>query len=130
MDRPILVDSNVFIYLLRAGRDPAIALGNRYAMVDLATCPMVRLEVLRGQRSPKVIERLEEFFDVLMNVPADPRLWREATDLARDLERAGFTIPSQDALIAASALRIGAAVFTFDRHFEQIPGIPLIREAL
>jgi len=130
MDQPILVDSNVYISLLRAGRDPAVALGNRYEMADLVICGMVRLEVLRGIKSPKVLERLGAFFDVLMNVPSDNRIWEEATDLAWRLDRGGRTLPSPDLVIAASAFRVGAAVCTHDRHFDHIPGLRVVRDVL
>lgn len=46
MDHPVLVDFNVFITLLRQGRDPSVVLYSRYASTDLLTCGMVRLEVL------------------------------------------------------------------------------------
>jgi predicted nucleic acid-binding protein len=130
MDQPILVDSNVYISLLRAGRDPAVALGNRYEMTDLVICGMVRLEVLRGVKTAKVLERLGAFFDVLMNVPSDNRLWEEATELAWNLDRGGRTLPGPDLVIAASALRAGAAVCSFDRHFDHIPGLRVIRDVL
>lgn len=68
---------------MRAGRDPAIALGNRYATIDLATCGMVRLEVMRGVKHPRVFTKSGLFFDVLQNVPADNRLWEEAVKVAR-----------------------------------------------
>ena len=130
MEQPILVDSNIYISLLRAGRDPALALGNRYDTVDLATCGMVRLEVMRGIQAAKVSDRLGQFFDVLMNVPADQRLWESAIEVARDAQRRGYTIPGTDAVIAAAALRIGAAVLTFDKHFDYVAGLRVIRDFL
>ena len=130
MDQPILVDSNIYISLLRAGRDPAVALGNRYEASDLVICGMVRLEVLRGIKAPKVLERMGAFFDVLSNVPSDNRLWEEATDLAWQLDRQGRILPAADLVIAASALRMGAAVCTHDRHFDHVPGLRVIRDVL
>lgn len=130
MDQPILVDSSIFTTLLREGRDPAIALGNRYATIDLATCGMVRLEVMRGVKQPRVFTQLGLFFDVLQNVPADNRLWEEAVKVARQPQAACFTILGTVALIAAAALRISAAVYSFDQHFLQVPGLRVIREAI
>ncbi|MBL9153401.1 MAG: PIN domain-containing protein [Verrucomicrobiales bacterium] len=130
MEPPILVDSSIYIGLLRAGRDPVAALGNKYPTIDLATCGIVRLEVLRGIRIPKVVERMGAFFDVLQNVPTDNRLWDEAVAVARNTQAAGYTIPGTDALIAAAAFRIGAAVFSFDRHFTLVPGLTVIQDAI
>lgn len=120
-----LVDSSVFISLLRAGRDPAPWLGERYE--DIYTCGMVRLEVLRGQKLPKHRDALERFFDVLCNVPTDNSLWESAARLAWDLDRHGKPLPAQDVLIAAHALRAGVPVLTGGAHFDLIPGLPVIR---
>jgi predicted nucleic acid-binding protein len=126
MASDILVDSNVFINLLKRGRDPACLLlewiGNR----NLATCGMVRLEVLRGITLPKSYRNTSAFFDVMVNIPSNNRLWDEAAELAWKLDRKGFVIPGTDVVIAASAMRIGAAILTSDRHFQKIPGLEVI----
>lgn len=126
MASDILVDSNVFINLLKRGRDPATLLlewiGNR----NLATCGMVRLEVLRGITLPKSHRNTSAFFDVMVNIPSNNRLWEDAAELAWKLDRKGIVIPGTDVVIAASALRIGAAVLTSDRHFQNIPGLQVI----
>jgi predicted nucleic acid-binding protein len=64
--------------------------------------------------------------DVMCNVPSDNHLWVEATDLAWQLDRKGLVIPGADVVIAASALRIGAAVLTTDAHFQQIDRLRVI----
>jgi predicted nucleic acid-binding protein len=120
-----LVDSNVFISLLRRGDDPLRWLESR--LEDIYTCGIVRLEVLRGVRSPKKRDEMGGFFDVLCNVRTDDRLWESAAELAWELDRAGGTIPAQDILIAACALRAGVPVLTDDRHFDRIPGLAVIR---
>lgn len=126
MDRPVLVDSNVFITLLRQGKDPSGVLTARYSSTDLLTCGMVRLEVLRGVRGEHAKERLTAFFDVMMYVPADNSLWEEALALAWNLDRAGKVIPSTDILIAASALRAGGMVLTQDKHFRCVPNLEVL----
>lgn len=130
MDRPVLVDSNVYIKLLRERKDPARELTRRYSTVDLVTCGMVRLEVFRGVKGKKVYNRLGEFFDVMLNVPTDNRLWEEAAELGWKLDREGKVIPATDIVIAASALRIGAIVFTYDRHFDVVPGLETIQDII
>ncbi len=126
MASDILVDSNVFINLLKRGRDPANLLlewiGNR----NLATCGMVRLEVLRGITLPKSHRNTSAFFDVMVNIPSNNRLWEDAAELAWKLDRKGIVIPGTDVVIAASAMRIGAAILTSDRHFQNIPGLQVI----
>ncbi len=123
-----LVDSNVFIALTRSNQDFAGWLGTR--VEDIYTCGMVRLEVLRGMKNSLQRDDMAAFFDVLCNVPTDNRLWEAAADLGWKLNRAGHTIPAQDVLIAACALRAGVPVLTADRHFEAIPGLMVIPFAL
>lgn len=123
----VLVDSNVFIGLLRRGLDPAEVLGDWIGSGDLATCGMVRLEVERGLRVEKIRRRLGSFFDVLINVPASNKIWERATSLAWNLDRAGTTLPAQDILIATCAKEIGAAILTDDKHFEAFEGLQILK---
>ena len=126
MENDILVDSNVFIDLLNRRRDPAIWLVEWAGKSNLATCGMVRMEVLRGIKSFKQLTQIRAFMDVMVNVPSDQLLWPAATELAWKLDRKGLVIPSADVVIAASALRLDAAVLTSDAHFAQIEGLRVI----
>jgi predicted nucleic acid-binding protein len=126
MDLPILVDSSVYILLMRQRLDPVAVLFKHYDTVNLVTCGMVQLEVMRGMRETHARRRLEEFMAVMQYVPTDERLWREATDLAWRIDRAGQAIQATDALIAASALRKGASVLTRDSDFQRVPGLHVL----
>jgi predicted nucleic acid-binding protein len=126
----VLVDSNVYIGLLRRGLDPVGILGDWIGDGDLATCGMVRLEVERGLKFERVRRRLGGMFDVLINVPTTNKIWELATATAWALGRGGITLPAQDILIAACAQDIGAAVLTDDRHFGAFDGLQVFRPAL
>lgn len=126
MASDVLVDSNVLIDVIRNYGDPAPVLlgwaGNR----NLATCGMVRVEVLRGVVSRKAHRSTSDFFDVMINVPCGGPLWNDAADLAWRLDRKGIVIPGTDVVIAACAMRIGAAILTSDAHFGRIDGLEVI----
>ena len=126
MESDVLVDSNVYIKVLKHGKDPALLLPGWAGSRNLVICGMVRLEVLRGITKPKIYRSISDFMDVMVNVPSDGRLWNEALDLAWKMDRQGNVIPSTDAVIAASALRLGAAVMTSDAHFSSIDGLRVI----
>lgn len=126
MDLPILVDSSVYIRLMRQRLDPVAVLFEHYDTVNLVTCGMVRLEVIRGVKHPRIRERLEQFMSVMQYVPADERLWGEATALASQSDRLGLPIQATDAIIAASALRLGASVLTLDSDFGRVPGLHVL----
>jgi predicted nucleic acid-binding protein len=126
MESEVLVDSNVFIDLMKHRGDPAPWLYRWAGIRNLAICGMVRLEVLRGVKSPKAYRKLNDFMDVMVNIPASNRLWDEAAELAWKLDRTGLVIPATDVVIAASALVIGATVLTSDAHFHRIEGLRVI----
>lgn len=123
---PVVVDSNVFIGLLRQGRDPVEALGSWADQSDLATCGIIRLEVVRGIKVERVRRLMDGFFDVLINVPTSDKLWEQAGKLAWSLDRKGRVLPAQDILIAVSAMSLGAAVLTDDAQFLEIPGLRVL----
>ncbi len=126
MESEVLVDSNVFIDLMKHRGDPAPSLYRWAGIRNLAICGMVRVEVLRGVKSPKAYRSLNDFMDVMVNVPSSNRLWDEAASLAWKLDRKGVVIPGTDVVIAASALMIGAAILTSDAHFRRIEGLRVI----
>jgi len=126
----VVVDSNIYIGLLRRGVDPLQALSDWAGERDVAICGMIRLEVERGLKIDKIRRRLGAFFDVMINVPTSNKIWEEATQLAWKLDRTGITLPAQDILIATCARSIGAAVLTDDAHFNSIPDLQVVRPTL
>ena len=129
MSATVLVDSNVFISLLRRGLDPVELLGDWIGNGELATCGMVRMEVERGLKIDRIRRRIGNFFDVLINVHTTNKIWEQATETAWKLGRSGITLPAQDILIAACASEIGAAVLSDDKHFDEFTGLQIFKPA-
>jgi predicted nucleic acid-binding protein len=122
----VLVDSSYYIGLARNGQDPLQSLAYAAVDRDLVVCGVVRCEVGRGIRHQKVLKQFQAFWDVMVNVPTDNRLWAGVEDLVWRLDRQGVALPLTDIIIACCAMRMDAAVLTFDRHFEEIPGLRVI----
>jgi len=120
---PVLADSSYYIDALRRGRDPLRGLALAAETRDLAVCGVIRSEVGRGLRPARVRQQFQVFWDVMINVPTDNRLWADVENTLWDLDRQGSVIPLTDAVIACCARRIGAIILTFDHHFQMIPGI-------
>ena len=121
---PVLIDSSWYITGSKRGRNPLRELAPIAEVRDLATCGIVRAEVARGIRERGALEKFQSVWDVMMFVPTDNRLWTDVETMAWRLDRTiGGAIPLADIIIACCALRIGAVILTFDKHFEQIPGI-------
>lgn len=121
-----MVDSNVYIDLLRLNRDPLPLLEDWAGIENLVICGMVRLEVLRGVTEKKAYDRMSSFMDLMINVRSDNNFWIESSALAWKLDRQGKVIPGTDVIIATSALRIGATILTSDAHFRHIEGLEVI----
>jgi predicted nucleic acid-binding protein len=124
---PVLVDSSYYIGLLRERRDPFASLALAAGERDLAICGVIRCEVGRALRRPATVKRFQAFWDVMVNVPTDNRLWDEVEHTLWTLDRKGRVLPLTNVVIACCALRIGAVVLTFDGHFDEIPGIRTVR---
>lgn len=114
----ILVDSCIYIVLMRQGVNPVKRLHARHA--ELVSCAIVHLEVLRGVVDPKIKAYLGEFFETVPQVPLSPSLMQSATELAWEQDRKGLVLPVTDVIIAACALHVSATVITTDRHFERV----------
>lgn len=126
MDLPILVDSSVYIRLMRQRLDPVAVLFEHYGTVNLVTCGMVQLEVLRAITHIHARERLAHFMATMHLVPADERLWRSAITLAARSSLDGSHISEANAIKAAAALRKGASVLTRDSDFRRVPGLHVL----
>ena len=120
---PVLADSSYYIRLLRQRQDPLRGLALAAETRDLAICGVVRCEVGRALRPARVREQFRGFWDVMINVPTDNRLWAEAENMLYELDRQGIVLPLTDVVIACCARRIGAIILTHDNHFQMIPGI-------
>jgi predicted nucleic acid-binding protein len=120
---PVLADSSFYIHLLRQGQDPLRALALAAASRDLAICGIVRCEVGRALRPQKVRQQFGAFWDVMINVPTDNRLWEQAEQMLWNLDRQGIVLPLTDVVIACCAQRIEAVVLTYDKHFSLMPGV-------
>lgn len=130
MAQAVLIDSNVYIQILRSGRDVGRSIDARYHETDVVTCGIVRLEVLRGIVENRAKSWMDGVFSIMCCVSTDQHLWEEATELAWTLDRSGVTLPAQDIVIAACAMRAGAIVHTYDRHFTRIPGLTVATDPL
>jgi len=124
----ILIDSCIYIEHLRAGRDPAQVFAPYAQRHDLATCGVIRCEVIRGMRTSKARRALADYMGCLLYIPTLNNVWETAEELLWQTDRAGFKIPVTDAIIAACAMKAGGVVLSHDKHFRAIPGLRVFEE--
>jgi len=128
MGRLLLPDSSFYIRLTRMRRDPFAVLSGRLDDWELAICGIVRAEVLRGHIQTSVRDRFNDAFSLMAPLEMTVRVWRRTANLAWGLDQGGCVLGLPDLAIAACALEYGAVVWTFDQHFDLIPGLTVLNE--
>ena len=112
-----LLDSNILIRHLR-NRPGYHALLRRLSQDDdLYISAFTRVEVLRGMRDHER-ERTYALLNGLFTHPLDQTTADQAGELLRTWQARDVTLSGPDAVIAASALQVGATLVTANpRHF-------------
>ncbi len=128
MSRVILVDSSFFISRLGERADPLAELHELRLEYEFAINGIIWAEVLRGRSDPRVRDRFDATFSTMLFLNLTPGAQRRAARLAWELDRRGDVIPLPDILIGATALENDAAVLTFDRHYQKIPGLVAVSD--
>lgn len=128
MNRLVLVDSSFFISRLGKRADPLAELQELELEYDFAVNGIIWAEVLRGRSDPHVRDRFDATFSTMLFLNLSPGAQRRAASLAWELDRRGDVIPLPDILIGATALEHDAAVLTFDRHYQKIPGLVAVSD--
>ena len=124
----ILIDTSAWVEFLRDTRSPAC---NRVEVVlerEVATCDPIRMEVLAGARDEWHLASLRRLLARATVLPTAAADYEEAAALYRLCRRRGETVRSlNDCLIAAVAIRAGAAVLHHDRDFTVLARHTLLR---
>lgn len=115
----VLVDSNVWI---RHEHARLILMELVSEDTDIAICPAILTEVLRGVRGPK---RYRETRALLMDArffdsPTPLERFEEAAQIYLRCRDGGVTPSTVDCLIAATAIEHELPLLTFDTDFELI----------
>ena len=122
MPQPVLIDSSVWVEVLRPGGDEALLREVRTLVAEGAAvfCDLVLLELWNGARGEAEQRYLASLEAELASLPTTAEVWNRSRELARTCRAAGVTVPATDLLIAASAAHHGAALLHRDRHFDQV----------
>ena len=124
----ILIDTSGWVEFLR---DTGSAVCNRVESAlegDIATCDPIRMEVLAGARDEWHLARLRRLLARATVLPTASVDYEEAAALYRLCRRRGETVRSlSDCLIAAVAIRAGAAILHHDRDFTVLARHTILR---
>ena len=125
----ILADTNVIIDFWDNPND-------EYARIfednEIATCGVIKTELLRGSNSEKQVSQIEEALNDFTYFSFSEKDWISLSKLFITLKKNGLAVPFQDAMIAYLAIKHDCEVWTNDKHFKLmqvvLPSLRLFRQ--
>lgn len=122
-----LADTSAWVWSRAVGGELRREFDEALVAGEMATCDMVRLELLYSARNAKEFAALRGELDALLDCPIGPEQWRRALEVYERLaEQAGLhhrAVKHADLLIASAAEAGGVAVLHYDEDYERIAAI-------
>ena len=117
----VLIDTSVWIDFFRSGTSSESNILSQLieSDQDVATCGLIRQEVLQGIRDDVMMRRVLKLLDqtIYLNLH-EPQTFDHAAEIYRNLRRRGKTIRSPgDCLIAAIAIESRTPLLHHDKDF-------------
>ena len=115
----ILVDTSAWIEFLRDTGSPICQRVDDLLATEIATCDVVRMEVLAGARDEQHLQQLRRLLARASTLPTEPVDYDAAAALYRTCRQRGHTVRKLiDCLIAAVAIRGNVPVLHRDVDFD------------
>lgn len=115
----ILVDTSAWIEFLRDTGSPVCQRLDDLLAAEIATCDVVRMEVLAGARDEQHLQQLRRLLARASTLPTEPVDYDAAAALYRTCRQRGYTVRKLiDCLIAAVAIRGKVSVLHRDADFD------------
>jgi hypothetical protein len=81
---------------------------------------IIKAEILRGAKSKKEYESLDELLDGLTYLPVEENFWGRLARFSFDLLREGIVVPLVDTYIALLTIENDALLLHCDQHFDLV----------
>jgi predicted nucleic acid-binding protein len=115
----ILVDTSAWVEFLRDTGSSVCQRVDDLLDGEMATCHPIRMEILAGARDEQHLNDLRRLLARASLLPTRATDYEQAAALFRTCRRSGETVRKLiDCLIAATAIRLGAAVLHADSDFD------------
>lgn len=126
---PLLLDTSVWVRHWRRRGAEDLKRAVREALVErrIATCWVVKTELLLGARDLTSLEALREALDGLPNIPITETIWADSASLGYGLRKRGLLVHLPDLLIAQCAISSGRVLWHVDSDFERIRQLSPLR---
>ncbi len=127
MKNNILADTSVWIEFFRLQSDIGEHLASMLQNNSVWTCGIVLFELLQGIRSEREKMLIFESMQELPYIEMTQSLWKKSAAISVLMKQKGLTLPHSDIFIASIAIEHNLSIFTFDKHFEQIPEVNIYK---
>lgn len=115
----ILIDTSAWIEFFRDTGSPICQRVDDLLAAEIATCDVVRMEVLAGARDEQHLQQLRRLLARASTLPTEPMDYDAAAALYRTCRQRGHTVRKLiDCLIAAVAIRGNVPVLHMDADFD------------
>ena len=115
----ILIDTSAWIEFLRDTGSSVCQRVDDLLAAEIATCDVVRMEVLAGARDEQHLQQLRRLLARASSLPTESVDYDAAAALYRTCRQRGYTVRKLiDCLIAAVAIRGDAPILHMDADFE------------
>ena len=122
-----LADTSAWVWTRAVGGELRAAFDEEVIDGQVATCDMVRLELLYSTRNATEFTSLRIELDALPNCDLGVDQWQRALEVYERLARRGSlhhrAVRHPDLLIAAAAEASGIPVLHYDEHYDRIAAI-------
>jgi hypothetical protein len=115
----ILIDTSAWIEFLRDSGSSICQRVDDLLAIEIATCDVVRMEVLAGARNEQHLQQLRRLLARASTLPTQSVDYDAAAALYRTCRQRGHTVRKlMDCLIAAVAIRSDVPILHMDADFE------------
>jgi len=124
----ILIDTNAYAAFKKNDTDAVNTLkAVEYIGINIVVLGELLSGFIGGTREAKNRKELDQFLDSprVSLIQLDEETAEYYARVYWDLKRKGKPVPTNDIWVAASAMRHGLALFTYDEHFDNIDGLIL-----
>jgi predicted nucleic acid-binding protein len=122
-----LADTSAWVWTRAVGDELRSAFDEDLVEGQIATCDIVRLELLSSTRNATEFTRLRRELDALADCPIGDGQWRRALKVYEQLAHQGGlhhrAVRHPDLLIAAAAEAIGLPVLHYDEDYDRIASV-------
>ncbi|MCL0073403.1 PIN domain nuclease [Dehalococcoidia bacterium] len=118
----VIVDTSAWIEYFRPQGDAELkeAIKPLISEVRALLPGIIRTEILRGARSRKEYEMLNDLLRGLTHLPVTEDFWGRLSRFSFNLFRKGIAVPLTDTYIALVAIENNAHLLHRDKHFDLI----------